>query len=36
MKKCKGQEWESAWGECGKVCWGVWEVKRQVWGCGGR
>ena len=31
--------WESVWGKyggCEKVCWGVGEVRGEVWGCGGR
>ena len=38
MSECEevwGDEWESVWGEsgkCGEVCWGVGEVKAEVWG----
>ena len=32
-----GEEvWESVWGEYGKVCWGVGEVRGEIGGCGGR
>ena len=32
VRRNVGEVWESVWGECGKVCWGVGEVRREVWG----
>ena len=35
VKKCGLELWESVWGECGgcgKVCWGVGEMKKDVGG----
>ena len=31
-----GEVWQSVWGERGKVCWGVGEVREEVWGLWGR
>ena len=30
-KKVREEVWGSVWSECGKVCWGVGEVKEEIW-----